>query len=75
MERITVLVKSNLNEILDRVEDPVRMVDQIVRDVEDSVDRPIMRWAGLRLVSVVVSAKYSAIAKRSEVGGPRPKKR
>ena len=27
--------------MLDRVEDPVRMVDQIVRDVEDSVDQAI----------------------------------
>ena len=41
MERITALVKSNLNEVLDRVEDPVKMVDQIVRDVEDSVDQAI----------------------------------
>ena len=41
MERITALVKSNLNEALDRVEDPVKMVDQIVRDVEDSVDQAI----------------------------------
>lgn len=41
IDRIAAIWKSNLNEVLDRIEDPVKMVDQIARDVEDAVDQAV----------------------------------
>lgn len=45
MDRIAAIFKSNVNEVLDRIEDPVKMVDQIARDVEDSVDQAVAALA------------------------------
>ena len=39
IERIAAIWKANLNEALDRIEDPAKMVDQIVRDAECAVDQ------------------------------------
>jgi len=36
--RMADIVKSNVNEILDRIEDPEKMVRQMVRNMEDSVE-------------------------------------
>ena len=41
IERIAAIWKANLNEALDRIEDPAKMVDQIVRDVERAVDQAV----------------------------------
>lgn len=41
IERIAAIWKANLNEVLDRIEDPAKMVDQIVRDVERAVDQAV----------------------------------
>lgn len=45
LDRIATIWKSNLNEVLDRIEDPIKMVDQIARDVEDAVDQAIAALA------------------------------
>lgn len=41
IDRIAAIWKANLNEVLDRIEDPAKMVDQIVRDVERAVDQAV----------------------------------
>lgn len=41
IERLAAIWKANLNEALDRIEDPEKMVDQIVRDVERAVDQSV----------------------------------
>ena len=41
IERIAAIWKANLNEVLDRIEDPAKMVDQIVRDAEQAVDQAV----------------------------------
>ena len=41
IERIAAIWKANLNQALDRIEDPAKMVDQIVRDVERAVDQAV----------------------------------
>lgn len=41
IERIAAIWKANLNEVLDRIEDPAKMVDQIVRDIEHAVDQAV----------------------------------
>lgn len=41
IERLAAIWKANLNEALDRIEDPAKMVDQSVRDVERAVDQAV----------------------------------
>ncbi len=41
MERLAAIWKANLNEVLDRIENPAKMVDQIVRDAECAVDQAV----------------------------------
>ena len=45
MERVSAIFKSNVNDVLDRIEDPVKMVEQIARDVEDAVDQAVVALA------------------------------
>jgi phage shock protein A len=37
LDRISTLVKSNVNELIDRMQDPGKEIDQLVLDMEDSV--------------------------------------
>ena len=39
LSRISDIVRSNVNELLDQLEDPEKMVRQMVRDMEVEVDR------------------------------------
>lgn len=41
LSRISDIVRSNVNELLDQLEDPEKMVRQMVRDMETEVDRVI----------------------------------
>lgn len=35
LERISALIKANINELLDRAEDPEKMLNQLIRDMEE----------------------------------------
>ena len=37
--RIRDILKSNMNEMLDRAEDPEKIIRQMVRDMEDAVNK------------------------------------
>ncbi|MBT3342523.1 MAG: hypothetical protein HN712_21110 [Gemmatimonadetes bacterium] len=41
LDRISHIVRSNVNEVLDRLEDPEKMVRQMVRDMEAAADRAV----------------------------------
>lgn len=49
--RISAIVRSNVNEILDHLEDPEKMVRQMVRDMEVEVDR-VVSAVGTAVASV-----------------------
>jgi phage shock protein A len=37
LDRLSTLVKSNVNDLIDKMQDPGKEIDQLVRDMEDSV--------------------------------------
>lgn len=37
MDRLSTLIRANVNDALDRAEDPVKMIDQILRDMQDNI--------------------------------------
>ena len=39
LDRISMLVRSNVNEVLDRAENPEKTLDQIIRDMADAMQK------------------------------------
>ena len=39
LDRMTTLVRANINDMLDRAEDPEVMLNQILRDMEEQIFR------------------------------------
>ena len=37
LDRLSTLVKSNVNDLVDRMQDPAKEIDQLVLDMEDSL--------------------------------------
>ena len=37
MDRLSTLIRANVNDALDRAEDPVKMIDQILRDMQENI--------------------------------------
>jgi phage shock protein A len=59
LARLSTLVKSNVNDLMDKMQDPAKEIDQLVRDMEDSV-----RQARLEVASCMAEEKR--LAKQSE---------
>ena len=62
MDRIANILKSNVNEALNRIEDPVKMVDQITRDVEEEVDKAVAALASAMASSSVWASHFRMAA-------------
>ena len=45
LERISTIMKANINDLLDRAEDPEIMLDQYIRDLESGVAEKLARDA------------------------------
>ena len=37
LERFTDIIKANINDLLDRAEDPAKMIDQYLRDLTENL--------------------------------------
>jgi phage shock protein A len=59
LARLSTLVKSNVNDLIDKMQDPAKEIDQLVRDMEDSV-----RQARLEVASCMAEEKR--LGKQSE---------
>lgn len=47
LDRFTDIVKANINELLDRAEDPAKMIDQYLRDLTDNLAEVKQETAGV----------------------------
>jgi phage shock protein A len=61
-ERIADILKANINDMIDKAEDPVKMVKQLILEMEDQVD-DATRSLGQAMGSQKVAAKELADAK------------
>jgi phage shock protein A len=59
LARLSTLVKSNVNDLIDKMQDPAKEIDQLVRDMEDSVRQARVEVAGCM-------AEEKRLAKQSE---------
>lgn len=79
LDRFTDIVKSNINDLLDRAEDPSKMIDQYLRDMTESLAEVKKETAGVmaeetrtkRLVddNAADIAKYDALARKALEAG------
>ena len=79
LERFTDIIKANINELLDKAEDPAKMVDQYLRELADSLAEVKQETAGVmaeetrtkRLVdeNAAEVAKYDDLARRALKAG------
>ncbi len=72
-KRINDVLSANINDLIDRVEDPERMVKQIIREMEDNILR-----AREGVVDAIASEKklqkeLEPTAGWRTIGWPRPK--
>ena len=79
LDRFTTIVKANINELLDRAEDPAKMVDQYLIDLGDSLAQVKQETAGVmaeekrcaRLVetNAAEAARMESLAKKALTAG------
>ena len=79
LDRFTDIVKANINDLLDRAEDPSKMIDQYLRDMTESLAEVKKETAGVmaeetrtkRLVgdNAADIAKYDALARKALEAG------
>ena len=67
IERIAAIWKANLNEALDRIEDPAKMVDQIVRDVARAVDQAVAALVKARATKRRVERDFQRNAEQMQM--------
>lgn len=65
LDRFTTIVKANINELLDRAEDPAKMVDQYLVDLTESLAEVKQETAGV--MAEEARTKRSADANKAEV--------
>lgn len=79
LDRFTDIVKANINDLLDRAEDPAKMIDQYLRDLTDSLAEVKEQTAGVmaeeartkRLVDDCAAdvEKYDGLARKALQAG------
>ncbi len=79
LDRFSDIIKSNINELLDRAEDPAKMVDQYLRDLTDDLAKVKQETAGVMAQEVharnmyennkIEIAKYEDLAKQALKAG------
>lgn len=79
LDRFSDIVKANINELLDRAEDPAKMIDQYMRDLTESLAEVKEQTAGVmaeearckRLVdeNAAEVAKYDGLARKALAAG------
>ena len=47
LERFTDIIKANINDLLDRAEDPAKMIDQYLRDLTENLAEVKKETAGV----------------------------
>ena len=65
LDRFSDIIKSNINELLDRAEDPAKMVDQYLRDLTDDLAKVKQETAGVMAQEVHARNMYETNQKET----------
>jgi phage shock protein A len=63
MDRLSTLVRANINDLLDKAEDPEKMIDQILRDMETNIGQARQQVASMIAQEKELEADYAETSK------------
>jgi phage shock protein A len=73
-DRVSNLVRANVNDLLDRAEDPEKMLEQIIRDMESGIGDARSQVAAMIAQEKELEADYEANAKLADEWGEKAKR-
>src|SRR5689334_19684273 len=74
IDRITTLARANINDLLDRAEDPEKMLNQILRDMESNIRQAREQVAAMIAQEKEIEADYAKAQKLSADWGDKAKR-
>ena len=69
--RLTDLLKSNINDLIDRAEDPEKMVKQIIIDMEEQLQNAVQGLGSVMASERGILKKQRSPGGIKTLGGPR----
>ena len=64
--RLSDLLKSNLNDLIDRAEDPEKMVRQIIADMQSELNKTVQNYGKIKSERILNEKKYQDALKNSQ---------
>ena len=64
--RLSDLLKSNLNDLIDRAEDPEKMVRQIIADMQSELNKAVQNYGKIKSERILNEKKYQDALKNSQ---------
>lgn len=64
--RLSDLIQSNLNDLIDRAEDPEKMVRQIISDMQTELNKAVQNYSKVRSEQILAERKYHDAVKDSQ---------
>jgi phage shock protein A len=74
MDRVSRLVRANVNDMIDRAEDPEVMIDQILRDMESNISEARQQVAAMIAQEKAIEADLKETQKLSEAWGDKARR-
>lgn len=71
MDRLSTLVRANINDMIDRAEDPEKMIDQILRDMETNIGQARQQVASMIAQEKELQADYNETSKLATEWGSK----
>lgn len=71
MDRLSTLVRANINDLIDRAEDPEKMIDQILRDMESNIGQARQQVASMIAQEKELQADYNETTKLASEWGAK----
>src|SRR5215207_2848685 len=71
MDRLSSLVRANVNDLIDRAEDPEKMIDQILRDMETNIGQARQQVASMIAQEKELQADYNETSKLATEWGAK----
>src|SRR5881394_1348562 len=73
LERVSTLIRANINDLVDRAEDPEKLIKQVILDMENQYLQVKPRWRFLSPTSTCSTKNFMKTKTRRATGCAKPK--
>jgi phage shock protein A len=74
LDRLSTLVRANINDLIDKAEDPEKMIDQILRDMESNIGQARQQVAAMIAQEKELQIDYNETSKLATEWGEKAKR-